>query len=115
MRKQFRKKSIASHIVIHGTRVQRTKSSLMSNKTTGGKIMSVMKYKYNETSQSQLFASLKKIDVKADSSSSSLQSHRNTRGSYQTKSTRFHSEPSWHSKFSQLHCELINNLLSFSN
>lgn len=67
--------------------------------------MSIMKYKYNETSQSQLFASLKKkIDVKADSSSSSLQSQRNTRGSYQTKSTRFHSEPSWHSKFSQLDC-----------
>ena len=50
----------------------------MSNKTTGEKTMSIMKYKYNETSQSQLFASLKKTDVKADSSSSSLQSHRNT-------------------------------------
>lgn len=77
MRKQFRKKSIVSHIVIHRTHIQRTKSSLMSNKT-GEKIMSIMKYKYNETSQSQLFASLKKTDVKADSSSSSLQSHRNT-------------------------------------
>lgn len=31
----------------------------MSNET-GEKIMSIMKYKYNETSQSQLFASLKK-------------------------------------------------------